>query len=412
MTSCIAVVTANMAELTHLASYLAHTGRLSFYGSGLVAPSRTELDQRYRWLPMPVRDRAARRGAPDGVEAYSRQSYAVLEEVARACIPARFPRARRQLMDRRSRRIGQGAGRTLMESRADALVISHGTALEAFRAGGDYLKVLNMPSVHPRYRTALVEDELKRYPELATGLRHDLPPRRLLRRFDEEFALADMVLVGSRFAGDTLIEHGVDPGRIRVVPYGAPTDEPMPSQASQIRSGVLHTLYLGRLSQSKGLSYLLDAHNQMSGVHLTVVGGAAEGAAAFRSPGDTWTHVPAVPRSAVSSLLASADVFVLPSLFEGMSLAVLEAMSAGLPVIVTPSSGVSDVVRDGVEGFIVPSRDPEALRAALTRLRDDPSLRWTMGQSAHARAVEFTWSRYAATVVAAIDERLLAGTQP
>jgi len=69
-------------------------------------------------------------------------------------------------------------------------------------------------------------------------------------------------------------------------------------------------------------------------------------------------------------------------------------MACGLPVIVTPN-GPGDVVRDGVDGFVVPSRDEDAIRDRLERLYGDPELRLTMGRNAAARAREFDWPAYA-----------------
>jgi glycosyltransferase involved in cell wall biosynthesis len=77
-----------------------------------------------------------------------------------------------------------------------------------------------------------------------------------------------------------------------------------------------------------------------------------------------------------------------------MALVVLEAMATGLPVIVTRESGYEGVVRDGVEGFIVPARDPEAIAHKVEVLAEDAGLRLRMGQAARRRAEEFSWQRF------------------
>jgi glycosyltransferase involved in cell wall biosynthesis len=93
----------------------------------------------------------------------------------------------------------------------------------------------------------------------------------------------------------------------------------------------------------------------------------------------------------------------LPSLFEGSSLAAAEAMAQGMPLVVTPNTG--SFARDGVDGHIVPIRDAEAIAEALERLRDEPA-RQAMGESAAARAREFTWHRYRQKLVQHVDEWL------
>ncbi|HEY65970.1 MAG TPA: glycosyltransferase family 4 protein, partial [Caldilineae bacterium] len=87
-----------------------------------------------------------------------------------------------------------------------------------------------------------------------------------------------------------------------------------------------------------------------------------------------------------------ADVFTFPTIEEGSALVTYEALACGLPVVTTPNAG--SVVRDGVEGFIVPTRDVEALVAVLERLRADERLRLGIGWAARQRAEAFTWERY------------------
>ena len=92
------------------------------------------------------------------------------------------------------------------------------------------------------------------------------------------------------------------------------------------------------------------------------------------------------------ALMARADVFVFPSLFEGSAVVTYEALACGLPCIVTAAAG--SVARDGVEGLVVPAGDADSLAAAMALLGDDASLRARMAQAARARALEFDWPRY------------------
>lgn len=91
-------------------------------------------------------------------------------------------------------------------------------------------------------------------------------------------------------------------------------------------------------------------------------------------------------RDDVPDLLASADVFVLSSVSEGLPVSVLEAMAAELPVVASRVGGVPELVADGETGFLVPPRDPQALAAALERLVDDGELRRRLGAVGRVRA--------------------------
>jgi len=90
----------------------------------------------------------------------------------------------------------------------------------------------------------------------------------------------------------------------------------------------------------------------------------------------------------LSEHLSMADIFVLPSRSEGFSNAIVEAMAAALPVVATSVGGNAEAVEDGVTGLLVPSEDPAALSAAITRLLSDPSQARAMGIAGKARAAE------------------------
>lgn len=93
-------------------------------------------------------------------------------------------------------------------------------------------------------------------------------------------------------------------------------------------------------------------------------------------------------RDDVPDLLSALDLFVLPSHSEGVSLALLEAMAAGLPVIATAVGGLPEVVTDGDNGLLVPPEDPEALATALERLLEDPALAQRLGANARRHVEE------------------------
>jgi glycosyltransferase involved in cell wall biosynthesis len=149
---------------------------------------------------------------------------------------------------------------------------------------------------------------------------------------------------------------------------------------------------VGRFVEPKGYTYLLDAlakiRTQISDAKALLVGDGA-----LRQPmeekarelGLSDTVVFTGTRRDVPQVLALLDVFVLPSLWEGLPIALLEAMAAGLPVVATAVGGTPEVVVDGVTGILVPPRDPDALAEAILTLLHDPDLRRKMGQAGRER---------------------------
>jgi glycosyltransferase involved in cell wall biosynthesis len=101
-----------------------------------------------------------------------------------------------------------------------------------------------------------------------------------------------------------------------------------------------------------------------------------------------------VPKIALKELYSSSSVFVLPSLADSYSLATLEAMACGLPVIVSENTGAADALEHGKEGFVTPIRNAGAIREYLELLRGNEELRRAMGARAAVRAREMNWARY------------------
>ena len=109
-------------------------------------------------------------------------------------------------------------------------------------------------------------------------------------------------------------------------------------------------------------------------------------------------------RRDVPRLLAGGDVFALSSVHEGVPISVIEAMTAGLPVVATDVGALRDQVTEGVDGFLVPSGDAEGLAERLARLADDPALRAELGRRAQERArAEFTVENTAAAFTEMVE---------
>src|SRR5208283_82834 len=107
------------------------------------------------------------------------------------------------------------------------------------------------------------------------------------------------------------------------------------------------------------------------------------------------------PRKDVVRVYQSADVFLFPTISDGFGLTQIEAMACGLPVITTPNAG--SVVRDGIDGFIVPIRNSEALAEKIELLAGDPELLNWMSQNACQRAADFSWEKYGERMTGAIQ---------
>lgn len=173
-----------------------------------------------------------------------------------------------------------------------------------------------------------------------------------------------------------------------------------PDDPAQRRPDVV--LFLGDFSQRKGVRDLLAAApavlQRRPAARFVLAGGPppADVAAQAAPLGDA-VRFPGFVRGAHKvRTLHEASLLALPSYAEGLPVAVLEAMAAGLPVVTTPVGGVPDFFRDGVNGWLTPPGDVPALAAAITRLLDDPAASLAMGQHNRQQAVEqFAVPQYA-----------------
>jgi glycosyltransferase involved in cell wall biosynthesis len=150
-------------------------------------------------------------------------------------------------------------------------------------------------------------------------------------------------------------------------------------------------LTLARLDKQKGHCYLLEAAARVPEAMFVLAGDGPERPALeaqARALGLSNRVIFLGYRDDVCDLLASCDVFVLPSLFEGLPLSVLEAMAAGKPVVATAIGGTDEAVVDGVTGLLVPPADSAALANAIRMVLSDPVLSQRLGAAGRARAHE------------------------
>jgi starch synthase len=210
-----------------------------------------------------------------------------------------------------------------------------------------------------------------------------------------EVAWADRVLVPSEHIASRLVGQGIARDRIAVVPYAADLRrfQPRPEKAA---SAGCTFLFAGGITQRKGIKYLMRAWAQIRRPDwkLQLLGPLPRHLGPLENDLklEGVEHLGQVAHAEVPDRMASADVFVFPSLFEGSAVVTYEALACGLPSVATAASGT--VARDGIEGIIVPPRNIEALARAMERLGLDPVLRSRMAIAARQRAEEFSWPRY------------------
>ncbi len=202
------------------------------------------------------------------------------------------------------------------------------------------------------------------------------------------------VAVSQAIATSLLDVLGWPPQKLEVIRNGINVERWQQQRDPELRqdlaAGSDDFLFLttARLDPQKGLDVLLRAARSVDGARFLIAGVGAERARLERQADELGIRERILflgHRADVAALLAASDAFVLPSLFEGTSLSLLEAMAAGKPVVASAIPGTDELVVDGETGLLVPSRDPDALAQALRRIVAEPALRARLGAAARHR---------------------------
>jgi glycosyltransferase involved in cell wall biosynthesis len=228
-------------------------------------------------------------------------------------------------------------------------------------------------------------------------------------------ALPRVVTVSEASKGDILRDFQVAPGRVRTIPVGVdPELFRPPAPGSRVPGRIVTTASAD--VPLKGVVPLLEAVAKVCterDAHLVVVGTPKPRGVVARTVdrlglGDRVEFVSGLSDEALAGLLASAEVAVVPSLYEGFSLPAVESMACATPLVATTGGALPEVAgRDGETALLVPPGDPGRLATAMGRLLDDPQLRKRLGEAGRRRVLErFTWSATAAATAEVYREML------
>jgi glycosyltransferase involved in cell wall biosynthesis len=408
--SRVLLLSLNAPEIDRLAVELADR-------HALLRLVRGYLNKGRRWEralePLPLIGPALkRRSSPDGLCADLVCEAGIVSDFAGALVhrlrqrlPLLSARTAGVLQFMRERAVARVAKRLV--GQAEQVVAGYHVALPVFqraRALGRRT-VLNYPVAHHRWQYQFYDQEAERNPRFASALPRFGDREQHGSLLDGEIELADLILVGSRFARDSFVAHGIAAERLRVIPYGVDTQRFYPPLRPWRRPSPFRVLFVGQIGERKGVSYLLQAYRRFRKVdtELHLVGDFVPGAEVYQPFQDLFRHTPYIGQSQLPELYRAADVFVFPTLVEGLGLVVLEAMACGLPVIVT-ARGPDEVVRDGVDGYVIPAGDSTAIMEALEYLYADTGLRLRLGRNARSQAERWSWARYASAAADSVLE--------
>lgn len=261
--------------------------------------------------------------------------------------------------------------------------------------------IYDLPIGYWRLAREIFQEEALREPEWAPILGGYQDSTEKLIRKDEELKLADVVIVPSTFVKETLEKAPEIKAPIKIIPFGAPSVNRIKKEPHK---GKFRVIYVGALTQRKGISYLFRAASELSTqIELTLIGHKPmEKCLALERALKSYRWISSLPHERILEEMRRHDVLILPSLFEGLALVILEAMSQGLAVITTANTCGPDIIENGVDGFIVPIRSSDAIADKLLALHRNRDLLLKMQGEAIKKASLYSWERYHSQIIEAV----------
>jgi alpha-maltose-1-phosphate synthase len=263
-----------------------------------------------------------------------------------------------------------------------------------------WTSVCELATAHVVSAKKILGEEARLNPEWAKSIDNLVFPAQYEKRLEEEPLVAKKVIAASSFTKNSLLEVGVKDENIILLPLGfdaesisyheenfsSPTDRP------------LRLLFAGTVTQRKGIKYLLEALKKLNAgkdVELHIIGGIQGPVDPLKKYSGLYFYHGPMSQTELFGKYEEFDALVLPTVFEGFGLVILEAMAAGLPVITTPHSIGPELISNGKNGYVVPIRDVEKLEAAISLLLNKSGVEYLqMRKEARKEAMHFSWSNY------------------
>jgi len=265
--------------------------------------------------------------------------------------------------------------------------------------------IYDLPIGYWRASNRMLEIENEKWPEYSDTLIGLKDSETKLKKKDKELALADHIYVASSFTASTLEDYPGSLNKISIIPYGFP---PVIENREYNLGKKLKILFVGGLSQRKGIAYLFEAAEKLKNhLELTVVGMKVTNSCdKLNSELKKHHWIPTLTHSEVLKTMREHDVLVFPSLFEGFGMVITEAMSQGTPVITTNRTAGPDLIKNEENGWIIEAGSTNSLVKVLVQLLENRKYTREIGMNAQHTASKRPWKKYGEELTASIKKDL------
>lgn len=250
------------------------------------------------------------------------------------------------------------------------------------------ITILESGSPNLKFKKSLLEDEYRKW-----GLDFK-PDSSAIDKILQEYEIADFISILSSYSYNAFLKMGFSKDKLCVCPLGVDTSVFYPEKK---KDNIFRIIHLGG-SFRKGVLYLLEAVKQLRlpKSEFLWAGAIEPEIRPFLSRYNNYFRfIGRIPfYSQMPDFYRKGSLFVAPSISDGFGMVILEAMACGIPVICSEHTTGTDIVRNGVDGFVVPIRDVKAIKEKILFLYENEPERMEMSINARRRATQFTWERY------------------
>ena len=257
-----------------------------------------------------------------------------------------------------------------------------------------------LPIAHWATVRRLLAEEAERYPEWEPTLESTREPEEKICRKEKELRLADRITCPSQFVLDSIPSEIRQKIPCQISPFGSPTCESLANLESPCKKN-FELLFVGSMSQRKGLADLFEAMKvlKQEPIKLSILGQPSMPKEFYRKQFSEFEYFPTRSNQKVREIMKTHDALVLPSIVEGRALVQQEALSCGLPIIVTPNSGGEDLVMEGTTGHLVPIRSPEKIAEAIRSMMENKIHKEEIRKLCQIKAKQYSWVNYAQRII-------------
>ena len=258
-----------------------------------------------------------------------------------------------------------------------------------------------LPIAHWQMVRRLLSEEAERLPEWEPTLESTREPEDKLFRKEEELDLADCISCPSEFVLQSIPLSIRSKKTCIVAPFGSPPCLPNKRLKNDPTNKNLKLLFVGSMTQRKGLSDLFEAMKMLRNdpVSLTVLGQPSMPMEFYRNCFPNFNYLAPCSNESIRRVMQEHDALVLPSIVEGRALVQQEALACGLPIIVTANAGGIDLIEKGITGYLVSIRSPEDIFEKITLLIENRKSIPDIRRACINKAARYTWKDYSQKII-------------